>query len=149
MFVNMWKDKSPLRHCGRITAIVILLNFLMTFPVYGEPLTEHLQNSYKNEMKLYSDYEIEILIDDITEAALEAIEQAAGEAAKAAALAMLEREAAALREAQRWRLEAEIQQQALKEAKAAGRKNTLLAALIGLLGGLALGVGGTLIIRGR
>ena len=100
-------------------------------------------------MRLYSDYEIEILIDDITEAALEAIEQAAGEAAKAAALAMLEREAAALREAQRWRLEAEIQQQAVKEAKAAGRKNTLLAALIGLLGGLALGVGGTLIIGGR
>ena len=107
------------------------------------------QNSYENGMKLYSDFEIDILIDDITEAALEAIEQAAGEAAKAAALAMLEREAAALREAQRWRIEADKNLLEILAVKKAGRKNTLLAAVIGILSGLALGVSGTLIIGGR
>jgi hypothetical protein len=54
-----------------------------------------------------------------------------------------------MREVQRWRLEAEANYQAINEAKKAGRKNTLLAALIGIFGGLALGVGGTLIIGGR
>ena len=64
-------------------------------------------------MKRYSDYEIEILIDDLTEAAFEAIEQAAGEAAKAAVLSMVECETVALqaelamrREMERWRVEA-------------------------------------------
>ena len=92
---------------------------------------------------------MDLLIEDISEAAYEAIELAAAEAARAAALAALEREAAALREAQRWRLEAELREKAITEAKKAGGKNTLLAALIGIFGGLALGVGGTLIIGGR
>jgi hypothetical protein len=81
-----------------------------------------------------------LLIDDLTMAANEAIERAAGEAAKAAALASAERETAAMWEAARhqadaakWRLEAEA-------AKKAGMKNTIIAALIGTLGGLALGV---------
>jgi len=100
-------------------------------------------------MRLYSDYEIDILIDDITEAALEAIEQAAGEAAKAAALSMLEREAAALREASRWRIEADKNLLEIQAVKKEGRKNILLAAVIGILGGLVLGVSGTLIIGGR
>ena len=103
----------------------------------------------ENEMKRYSDLEVDILIDDISVAAYEAIEQAAAEAARAAALAALEREAAALREMQRWRIEAEIRQQTITENKKAGRKNTLLAAVIGILGGLAVGIGGTLIIGGR
>jgi hypothetical protein len=42
-----------------------------------------------------------LLIEDLTGAAHEAIEQAAAEAARAAALASLEREAAAIREADR------------------------------------------------
>jgi len=100
-------------------------------------------------MRFWSDLEVELLIDEISEAALEAIEQAAGEAARAAVLAMLEREAAALRESQHWRLEAEMNLQAIQAAKQAGRKNTVLAVLIGVLGGLAVGVGGTLIIGGR
>ena len=99
--------------------------------------------------RYYTDLEIELLIDEISEAALEAIEQAAGEAAKAAVLAMLEREAVALQEAQRWRLEAEINLQAIQALKQVWRKNTLLAALIGIFGGLAVGVAGTLIIGGR
>jgi regulator of protease activity HflC (stomatin/prohibitin superfamily) len=76
---------------------------------------------------------VDLLIEDLSVAAKEAIERAAGEAAKAAALASVEREAAAMREAARWRLEAET-------ARRAGMKNTIIAALIGTLGGLALGV---------
>ena len=93
----------------------------------------------ENEMKRYSDLEVETLINELSEAALEAIEQAAGAAAKAAVLTVVEREAAALREAQRWRLEAEKQKQAVKETKKAGTKNTLIAGLACLLGGLAVG----------
>jgi hypothetical protein len=107
-------------------------------------------------MKLYTDLEIDLLIDEISEAALEAIEQAAAEGARAAALAMLEREAAAYREAAykqaealRWRTEAEIRQQALVEIKKAGVKNAIITGAICLLGGLVFGVGGTLIIGGR
>jgi hypothetical protein len=44
---------------------------------------------------------VDTRIEDLTGAAHEAIEQAAAEAARAAALASLEREAAAMREAQR------------------------------------------------
>jgi hypothetical protein len=82
-------------------------------------------------------------------AALEAIEQAAGEAAKAAVLASLEREAAALREAQRWRIEAELKQQVINETKKAGTKNAVITGLICFLGGLAVGIGGTLAIGGK
>jgi ABC-type transporter Mla maintaining outer membrane lipid asymmetry permease subunit MlaE len=92
---------------------------------------------------------VDLLIEEITLAALEAIEQAASEAARAAILASLEREANAIREAQRWRVEADLQRQAVTQAKQAGRKNTLLVAVIGILGGLALGVGGTIYIGGR
>jgi len=98
-------------------------------------------------MRFWSDLEIDLLIDEISEAALEAIEQAAGEAARAAVLSMVEREAAALREAQRWRIEAEANSQALTQTKKAGRKNSILGVLIGILGGLVVGVGGTLLMR--
>jgi hypothetical protein len=128
---------------------VILMSFLTTFPMFADPLTEQQPNLNENETRLYSDLEIDLLIDDITEAALEAIEQAAGEAAKAAVLSVIEREAAAMREAQRWRLEAELRQQAIREAKRAGIKNAVITGAICLFGGLALGVGGTLIIGGR
>jgi len=84
-------------------------------------------------MKLWSDFEVELLIDEISEAAIEAIEQAAAEAARAAALAAIEREAAALREAQRWRLEAE-------NARRAGVRSTIIAGLLCLASGLAAGL---------
>jgi hypothetical protein len=100
-------------------------------------------------MRLYTDSEIDLLIDEISEAALEAIEQAAGEAAKAAVLSMVEREAALLQETQRWRLEANTLSQGILQVRQAQRKNVLLAVLISTLGGLALGVGGTLIIGSR
>ena len=85
---------------------------------------------------------MDLLIDEISKAAYEAIEQAAAEAARAAALAAIEREATLLREAQRWRLEAET-------ARRNGIRNTIIAGVIFFVGGLAVGVGGTLIIGGR
>jgi hypothetical protein len=104
--------------------------------------------------RLYSDLEIDLLIDDLSEAAYQAIERAAAEAARAAALAALEREAAALREAarqeaeaQRWRVEAETNLQGIQAAKRAGRKNAVIAGLACFLGGLVFGVGGTLLMR--
>ena len=97
-----------------------------------------------------------MLIDEISEAAYEAIEQAAGEAARAAFLASVEREAAALREAAyqqaealRWQIEAENNLLAIKATKKAGVKNTVLGVVIGILSGLAVGIGGTLIIGSR
>jgi hypothetical protein len=89
------------------------------------------------------------LIEEISEAAYEAIEQAASEAARAAAIEALEREAALVRQSQFWKNEADKKAEEVQAAKKAGRKNTLIGVLIGILGGLALGVGGTLIIGGR
>ena len=80
-----------------------------------------------------------MLIGEISDAAYAAIEQAAGEAAKAVTLVMLEREAVALREAQRWRIEAEMRLLAVGEAKRTGRRNTILAAAIGVAGGFVIG----------
>jgi ABC-type transporter Mla maintaining outer membrane lipid asymmetry permease subunit MlaE len=121
----------------------------LNFPMFGQQQMEQQPTFYANEMRLYSDSEIEILIEEITVAALEAIEKAASEAARAAILASLERETAAIRDAQRWRLEAELQQNAVTQAKQAGRKNLLLGVLISLLGGITVGVTGTLVIGSR
>jgi hypothetical protein len=96
-------------------------------------------------MRFYSDLEVDLLIEELTEAALQAIEQAASEAARAAILASLERETAALREAQRLRVEAEWLTQNLRQA----RKNTVLGVVIGILGGLLVGSTATLIIGRR
>jgi len=101
--------------------------------MYAEPLTEQPQSLNESGTKYYSDLEVDLLIGELTEAALEAIEQAAGEAARAAFMASLEREAAALREAQRWRFEAETVRQA-------GIKNSFLVGAICFVGGLAVGV---------
>ena len=133
--------------------IVILLNFLKPFPMFAEQPTEPPPILTENETKRYSDLEVDLLIGEISEAAYEAIEQAAGEAARAAFLASVEREAVALREASlqqaealRWRLEAEANLLAMKAAKRNGVKNTILGVAIGILGGLTLGVGGTILM---
>jgi hypothetical protein len=106
--------------------------------------------------RLYSDLEVEFLIDEISEAAHEAIQKAAAEAAKEAVLSVIEREAVAMREATiqqaeaiRWRLEAERQIQAVKEAKRAGIKNAIIAGAACLLSGLVIGIGGTIYLGGR
>jgi hypothetical protein len=155
------ENRLRLKNCGRMGsygtfATVILMSFLMTFRVYGEPLMEQSLNLNESGMRFYSDLEVDLLIDEISEVAREAIERAVGEAAKAAVLAVVEREAAALREASarpaeapRWQLEAERQTQAVTETRKAGVKNTIIAGLACLVGGLVVGIGGTLIIGGR
>jgi hypothetical protein len=152
----MWKSKLRLKHCGKITATVILLSLLMTSPVYAEPSITQPPNLTESGMRQYSEYEIDLLIDALTEAAHEEIQKAAAEAAKEAVLSVIEREAVAMREATlqqaealRWRLEAERQIKAVKEAKRVGIKNTIIAGAACLLSGLVLGVGGAIILGGR
>ena len=143
----MQKNRSRLRLCGMMLLIVILLNLLMPCRMYAEQPIQQPQILNESETRLYTNSEINELIDEVSQAAIEAIEKAAGEAAKAATLASLEREAAAYREAQRWRIEAEIRQEAIKATKKAGTKNAVITGLICFLGGLAVGIGGTLAIR--
>jgi hypothetical protein len=69
-----------------------------------------------------------------------AIEQAAAEAAKAAVLEVIDREAAALHEAQKWRIEAEKRAGLVILAKKTGVKNAVIAGVICLFGGLAVGM---------
>jgi len=145
----MRKNYRLLNSCGRIMTIVILMSFLIPCRGFAEQQTEQPPNSSESGTRFYTDLEVETLIDEISEAALEAIEQAAGEAAKAAVLSVIEREATALRLAEQWRIQAELNAMAVKEAKKAGTKNAIITGLVCLLGGLAIGIGGTLIIGGR
>jgi len=85
---------------------------------------------------------VDLLIDEITDAALLAIEQAAGEAAKAAVLSMAHREAVLLAQARRWQVEAENNLSLARNAEREGRKNVLLGVLFGVLGGFAAGAAG-------
>ena len=134
----MRKGSGLLMFCGRIMSIVILLSFL-TSPVYGEQQTVLPVSLNESGTRLYTDLEIDLLIDEMSAIALEAIEKAAAEAAKAAALAGVEREAAALHEAHRWRLEAEANLQVIRQTRRAGVRNAAIAGLVGLLGGLVTG----------
>jgi membrane protein involved in colicin uptake len=106
-------------------------------------------NLSESETKRYSDYEVDLLIEDLSEAAREAIEKAAADATKAAALAALEREAAAVREAAQRQAEALRWHNEAQAARRNGIKNAVITGAICLLSGLALGVGGTLIIGGQ
>ena len=146
----MRKKRLNCRICRKMLSIVMLLSFLK-FQAFAEPLIMPPMNLNEGGMRLYTDFEIgstelTSLIDEISEIAIEAIEKAAAEAARAAALAGLEREAAALFEAERWRREATLNLQRVEKAKRTGRKNTVIAVLAGIVGGLAIGVSGTLII---
>ena len=93
-------------------------------------------------MKRYSDLEVDLLIDAISEAALEAIEQAAGEAAKAAVLSMAEREVSLLQ------VQASLVQDVANLREEVGRakkiriKNAVIAGLISFICGVAIGVAG-------
>jgi hypothetical protein len=129
---NMPQKREKLSYCGKITAIVILMSFLTMFPAYGEQPKPPPIHSAESGTRLYSGSEVDLLIEDLTAAAEEAIEKAAAEAAKAAAVAAFDREAEAVREARRWRMEAE-------EAKKRGRRNVFTAGLVCFLGGVAAG----------
>jgi hypothetical protein len=126
----------------RILATVLLMSF-WKIPVYGEPQTTQTQNSDESGMRQYSEYEVDclaeldLLIEDLTGAAHEAIEQAA----RAAALASLERELAAVTEAQR--LQGENSR--LKQSR---MKTAVVTGVICFFGGLAVGTGGILILQG-
>jgi transcription elongation GreA/GreB family factor len=85
---------------------------------------------------------VDTLIEDLTGAAHEAIEQAAAEAARATALASLDREMAAMAEAQRLQEE----NSRLKQDKV---KTAVVTGVICFFGGVAIGAGGVLIIGGR
>jgi hypothetical protein len=93
-------------------------------------------------MKFYSDTEVKDLIEELSGAAEQAIEKAAAEAARAAILASLERETAAIREAQRWQGE-------YRNAKTAGIKTAIVTGLVCFFGGMAISAGSILIIGGR
>jgi hypothetical protein len=92
-------------------------------------------------MRRYSELEIDTLIEDLSEAAKEAIDQAAAEAARAAALASLDREMAALSEAQR--LQGENSR--LKQSRV---KTAVITGVVCFFGGLAIGAGGIAILQG-
>jgi hypothetical protein len=132
-----------MRHmiCGKILAIVLLLSFWRS-PAYGAPPTTPPPTSSESGTRLYSESEVDVLIEDLTMAAVEAIEQAAGEAARVAALAGIEREAAAIREARRLQGEnRRLQQSRVKTA--------MITGAVCFLGGLAIGAGTTAILTGR
>ena len=149
----MWRFRQSMRHCARIMLAVILMNLLIPFPVFAELPMAQSPILNEEETRFYSDSEPELLIEELTEAAKEAIEKAAAESAKAATLAGLEREAAILREVtvhqadvQYWRGQAEVNYKAIGEATKTGRKNAVLAGALCLIGGLFVGVSGTLLI---
>jgi hypothetical protein len=129
------------RGCGKILAIVLLASFWRS-PAYGGPPTAPPPSSSESGTRRFSEYEVDVLIEDLTMAAVEAIEQAAGEAAKAAALASLEREAAAVRKARRLQGEnRRLQQSRVKTA--------IVTGVACFFGGLAIGAGATAILTGR
>jgi hypothetical protein len=117
---------------------------LMSFwkiPLYGEQPTAQTRSSGESGMRQYAEYEVDALIEDLTEAAHEAVEQAAAEAAKAAALASLNREMAAVTEAQRLQGEnSRVKQSRVKTA--------VLTGLICFFGGIAVGAGGIAVLQG-
>jgi hypothetical protein len=76
--------------------------------------------------------EVREIVDDISEAAEKAIEQAAAEAAKAAAIASIQREAAALAEAQWWHTE-------YRDVKKARVRTAVITGVVCFLGGFAVG----------
>jgi hypothetical protein len=129
-----------LKHCRKILAIALLMSF-WKIPVFGEPPTVQAPNSEESGMKRYSELEVDTLIEDLTGAAYEAIEQAAAEAARAAALASLDREAAAIREAQR--LQGENNH--LRKSRV---KTAVVTGVVCFFGGLAAGAGSIAILQG-
>ena len=136
----MWRFSRYMKLCARIMLIVILWNFLIPSRVCAEPLTEQLQILPENETRLYSDSEVDWLIDEISAAAYEAIERAAAEAAFIREVTLHQADA------QFWRLQAETNLLAITVAKKTGIKNAVIAGAVCLIGGLIFGVGGTLII---
>jgi hypothetical protein len=134
--MSTWRRNVRYRLCKRILVIVLLMSFWKN-PVYGEPPTTQETTSNESGMRLYSDSEIDVLIEDLTVAAEEAIERAAAEAARAATLVSLEREAVAIQETQR-----------LQGENSRLKQSRIKTAVICFLSGLVIGTGGILILQG-
>jgi hypothetical protein len=134
--MNTWSGNMRYRLCEKITAIVILMSFL-TIRGYGEPPTAALNGYTGSGMRLYNETEVQGMIDELAEVAEEAIETVAAEAAKAAVMASLEREAAALAEAQRVRGEYAALNAALKSRLA---RTAILTGAVCFLSGFVIGV---------
>ena len=143
--LKLLKSRLKFMNYRKIIALVLLMSFLI-FPMYAEPQTEQQTNLSESETRFYSDLEVELLIDDLTVIALEAIEQAAGEAARAAFLQSLEREAEAMREAARQQAEVFRLRNEAEILRRAGIKNNVLIGVLCFIGGLAVGVTGTILI---
>jgi hypothetical protein len=127
------------RLCGRILAVVTLMNFSVSRG-YGDQSITRTPNFEGSGMRQYSELEVDTLIENLTGAAEEAIEQAAAEAARAATLALLDREAAALAEARKWR----------DQYGKTRRRGIMVAVITGVIcftGGIA--VGNVLIAGGK
>jgi hypothetical protein len=124
----------------KILAIVLLMSF-WRIPAFGGPPITPPPTSSESGTRLYNEFEVDTLIEDLTGAAAEAIEQAAAEAARAATLAFLEREAAAIREAQR--LQGENGR--LKQSRV---KTAIVTGVVCFFGGLAVGAGGIALLQG-
>jgi hypothetical protein len=96
----------------------------------------------ENETRLWSESEVDELIDALTDAAHEAIETAAGEAAKAAAVASLQSQAAALAAASLW-------EKKYNDAKKNNVKNIVIASLSCFALGAVVSGGTIIMIRGK
>ena len=143
--LKLLKSRLKFMNYKKIIALVLLMSFLK-FPIFAEPPMEQQTNLSESETRFYSDLEVELLIDDLTVIALEAIEQAAGEAARAAFLQSLEREAEAIREAARQQAEAQRLRSEAEILRRAGIRNNVLIGVLCFIGGLAVGVVGTVLI---
>jgi hypothetical protein len=118
----------------RMCALGILLSFCGSLGFGAPPKTQRLSSPEKGT-PLWSESEVDALIEDLTTAAEEAIAKAAGEAAKAASIASLEREAKALAD--------------LRKAKKSKLKTALITGAVCFFGGVTIGVTGTILIGGR
>jgi hypothetical protein len=128
------------RFCRRILITVLLISF-WKIPVFGEPPTTPPMNSEESGTKRYSELEVDTLIEDLTGAAHTAIEKAAAEAARTTALASLDREMAAIADAQRLHSE----NSHLKQSRV---KTAVVTGVICFFGGLAVGAGGIALLQG-
>jgi hypothetical protein len=149
----------------RIWLAVILMSFWKS-PVYGKPLmtppgslsengtrqsgaSGNMEAGSNTAPYCYTEAEVDTLIEELSQAALESIEEAAAKAAKAAALASIEREAKALADRNAALALAAQWEGACKDVKTRGVKNAVITGLVCFFGGLAIGAGTIAIVGGR
>jgi hypothetical protein len=125
----------------RILLGATLWILLIKFPVFAERLKTENQSLTESGTRLFSELEVNELIDDLTKAAHEEIEAAAGEAAKAVAIAALEKQAALTREI------VKLQKEVQDVARIASQKTFHNSVMFGCIGFAAGVLSGGLIIH--